>query len=107
MTVPRLEVRLDRVAHNARTLVARLAERGVSVTGVTKAALGSPALAHVLQRSGVVALGDSRIENLERLRRAEVRGPLTLIRSPMLSQVDRVVATADMSFNTEVEVLAR
>jgi ornithine racemase len=105
MSAPRLEVDLDKVGHNARTLVTRLGRRGLAVTGVTKATLGSPDVARVLLDAGVERLGDSRIENLEALRRSGVDAPLTLIRSPMLSQVDRVVATADTSCNTEVSVL--
>jgi len=105
VTAPRLEIRLDRIAHNARTLVERLGARGIAVTGVTKATLGSSDVAAVLLDAGVVALGDSRIENLEALRRAGITAPLTLIRSPMPSQVDRVVGTADVSLNTEPDVL--
>ena len=55
VTAPRLEIRLDRIHHNARTLVDRLAERGISVTGVTKATLGSPEVARELLRAGVSA----------------------------------------------------
>ena len=32
---------------------------------------------------------------------------MTLIRSPMISQVERVVAHADVSFNTEMEVIGK
>lgn len=106
MSAPRLEIDLARIGHNARTLVARLAPRGLAVTGVTKAALGSPELGHTLVGAGVHMLGDSRIENLERLRRAQVPGRLALLRSPMASQLDRVVKTADVSFNSELDILA-
>lgn len=102
---PRLEVDLDKIEHNARSLVERLAECGISVTGVTKASLGSPAIARALVRAGVNGLGDSRIENIESMRRAHVLAPMTLIRSPMLSQVDRVVQQAGLSFNSEFAVL--
>jgi predicted amino acid racemase len=107
MTGPRLEIDLDKIGHNARTLVQRLAERGIAVTGVIKATLGSPEVARTLLRGGVSGLGDSRIENIERMRRAGVSGSMTLIRSPMISQVDRVVMHADVSFNTELEVISR
>ncbi len=107
MTAPRLEIDLDRIQHNASTLVERLGNRGISVTGVTKAALGSPEIAGALVRGGVSALGDSRIENIEALRRAHVSASMMLIRSPMLSQADRVVAQADVSFNTELEVISK
>ena len=105
MTAPRLEIDLDKIHHNARTLVERLADRGISVTGVTKATLGSPEIAVALLRAGVSALGDSRIENIEAMRLANVPGSINLIRSPMLSQADRVVAHADVSFNTELDVI--
>ncbi|MCU1375091.1 MAG: hypothetical protein JWO68_2377, partial [Actinomycetia bacterium] len=83
------------------------AGRGVAVTGVTKATLGSPEVARELVRAGVAGLGDSRIENLEALRAAGLTAPMTLIRSPMVSQVDRVVAGAEVSLNTELEVIER
>jgi ornithine racemase len=103
---PRLEIDLDKIHHNAHTLVQRLARSGISVTGVTKATLGSPAIAAALVRAGVHGLGDSRIENIETLYRAGMAIPLTLIRPPMLSQVDRVIACADTSCNTELDVIA-
>ena len=37
---PRLEIDLDKIYHNAYTLVQRLKRHGISVTGVTKATLG-------------------------------------------------------------------
>jgi predicted amino acid racemase len=107
MTAPRLEIDLDKIFHNARTLVELLAKRGISVTGVTKATLGSPEIAGAWLRAGVNAIGDSRIENIESMRHAFVPASMTLIRSPMLSQVDRVVRHADVSFNTELDVISK
>ncbi len=105
MTAPRLEIDLDKIHHNASELVERLGDRGISVTGVTKATFGSPRIAETLLQSGVRGLGESRIERIEALRRAGVRAPISLIRSPMLSQSDRVVMAADLSFNTELDVI--
>ena len=107
MTAPRLEIDLDKIHHNARTLVELLAQRGISVTGVTKAILGSPEIAGALLRAGVSALGDSRIENIEAMRHACVPASMTLIRSPMLSQAEQVVTHADVSFNTELDVISK
>lgn len=103
MTGPRLDVDLGRIAENARVLVDRCAERGISVTAVTKAMLGAPELARSL--GGVEALGDSRIENIERMRAAGIESSMLLLRSPMPSQIERVVAADLMSVNTEVDVL--
>ena len=104
---PRLEIDLEKIRHNASTLVKRLELRGISVTGVTKATLGSPEIAGVLLQAGVRAIGDSRIENIEALRGAGILAPMTLIRSPMMSQVERVVAHADVSFNTDLDVIGK
>jgi predicted amino acid racemase len=100
-----LEIDLAKIEHNAVWLVRILAERGISVTGVTKATLGSPEIAKAWLGAGVTALGDSRVENLRALRAAGITAPLTLIRSPMLTQVDLVVRHADTSLNTEVAVI--
>lgn len=105
MTAPRLEIDLEKILHNAATLVEWLRDRKVSVTGVTKAMLGAPELARVLLQAGVSGLGDSRIENIEAMRDAGISAPMTLIRSPMLSQSKRVVINADVSFNTEIDVI--
>jgi predicted amino acid racemase len=107
MTAPRLEIDLEKIRHNAATLASRLKARGIAVTGVTKATLGNPLIAGVLLQAGVRGLGDSRIENIETMRHAGVRAAMTLIRSPMMSQADRVVAHADVSFNTELDVISK
>lgn len=106
ITAPRLEIDLRKLHQNARTLVDRLSRRGIAVTGVTKSSLGSPELARVLLQAGVRGLGDSRIENIEAMRYAGIGATMTLIRSPMISQVGRVVAHADISANTELDVIA-
>jgi predicted amino acid racemase len=105
VTSPRLEINLAKIEHNAVSLVKNLAGRGISVTGVTKATLGSPEIAKVWLRAGVTGLGDSRVENLEALRVAAITARLTLIRSPMLTQVDLVIRHADVSLNTEIAVI--
>lgn len=105
MPAPRLEIDLEKIHHNADTLVKRLARRGISVTGVCKATLGSAEIANALLRAGVSFLGDSRIENIEAMRLAKVPAEMILIRSPMLSQVQQVIMAADVSCNTEIEVI--
>ena len=107
MAAPRLEIDLEKIYHNASTLVKRLACRGISVTGVTKATLGSAEIATTLLRAGVRTLGDSRIENIEAMRLAQVPATMVLIRSPMLSQVKRVIRHVDVSVNTEIEVIRK
>ena len=106
---PRLDIDLGKIYHNAHELVTRLAKHGISVTGVTKAALGSVEIGNTMLRAGVTGIGDSRIENIKAMRLtcadALIRdASMTLLRSPMLSQVKQIVTYADMSFNTEIAV---
>jgi predicted amino acid racemase len=100
-----LDIDLDKIGQNARHLVNRAAGLGVSVTAVTKAMLGEPQLARTLGNAGVVALGDSRIENIERMRHAHITTPMVLIRSPLPSQIDRVVRSNAISVNGDLDVL--
>ena len=53
MNAPRLEIDLGKIQHNAHTLVERLARRDISVTGVTKATLGSTEIAQTMLLAGV------------------------------------------------------
>lgn len=106
MPSPRIEIRVDLLEHNARVLVERLGAKGIAVSAVTKAALGSPEVARALLAGGVSGLADARVDNVERLRDAGIDAPVFLIRSPMPSQVDRVVRMCDVSANTEPGVLA-
>ena len=102
----RIEADLDKVEDNTRVLVDRLAATGIRVTGITKAVLGSPGVGAAMLRGGAGGLGDSRVSNLARLAELDRPPSRTLIRSPMLSQVARVIEVADVSLNTESVVLA-
>lgn len=53
----------------------------------------------------MATIGESRIESIEGLTAAGVGVPMLLIRSPMLSQVERVVAHAAISCKSELSVL--
>ena len=68
MATPRLQIDLKKIHHNARRLVEHLGSKGVTVTGVTKGALGSPDIATAMLRAGVESIGDSRIENIQKMR---------------------------------------
>ena len=105
MSAPLLEIHLGRLHHNAKTLVGRLALQGIAVTGVSKATLGLPEIVHTWVDAVVASIGESLIENIEGLTAAGVGVPMLLIRSPMLSQVERVVAHAAISCNSELSVL--
>jgi predicted amino acid racemase len=105
MSCPRIEVDLAKIRRNTQTLVSRLGPRGISVTGVTKAVCGHPAIAMAMLEGGAVGLADARITNVQRLRAAGLTDPITLIRTPMLSQADHIVQSCETSYNTEMLVI--
>ncbi len=105
MPAPRIEIELDKLAHNASKLTALYDTKGVCVTAVTKGVCGSPRIASALLDSGIHSFGDSRIANIQKMREAGLDAQFILIRSPMLSEVERVVECADMSLNTEISII--
>ena len=102
-----MDIRLDKITHNAWYLRALYASKGVRVTAVTKGVCGSPRIARALLWGGIRSLGDSRLANIQRMRAAGLCAQYVLIRSPMLSQAERVVELADISLNTELSVIRR
>lgn len=103
---PWLSIDLAKIEENARAIVRTCAQHGIGVTGVTKATCGSSAVARAMLRGGVSSLGESRLENVARLRAAGVECPIMLLRVPALSRVDEVVQAVDLSLDSEPAVLA-
>ena len=104
-TVPRarLVVDLNRIEHNARTLVNRLP--GVDIVGVTKVSCGDGRVAAAMVEGGVKALADSRHANLVRLREAAVDVPVWLLRGSRPDEAAETVRLADVSLNSELETV--
>jgi len=105
MPAPRIEIELDKLVHNARKLSVLYGSKGIYVTAVTKGICGSPRIASALLNSGIRSFGDSRIANIQKMREAGIAAQFILIRSPMPSEVERVVEFADVSLNTEISVI--
>lgn len=106
MGAPCVSIDLDKIERNARAIVRLCAEYGIEVTGVTKGTCGSPEVARAMLRGGCTSIGDSRMVNVRKLRAAGVATSYMLLRIPPLSGVDEVVASVDLSLNSELAVLA-
>lgn len=105
MKTPYLTIDLDKIKHNARTIVDLCNERGIAVTGVTKGVCGHPEVASAMLCGGVASIADSRLKNIQRLRNAGLDTALMLLRVPPLSVVEEVVESVDLSLNSELAVL--
>jgi predicted amino acid racemase len=107
MSTPRIEINLEKISHNAKTLTELYASRGIDVIGVTKVVCGDPDIADVLIKNGISVLADSRIENIRKMRNAGIQAEFLLLRTPLLSQTEAAVKHTDISLNSEISVIER
>ena len=103
--MPRLEISLNKIKHNAKTLKKLFAKKGVSVTAVIKGVTGSPEVANALVECGIDSIGVSLIGNIKKMKEAGVKADFMLTRLPMLSEAEETIKYADISLNSEIETL--
>jgi predicted amino acid racemase len=102
---PRVEINLQKIRHNAKVLRNLYGEKGIHITGVVKGVSASLEVAKTLMEAGITSLADSKITNIKKLKMAGLKATLILLRTPALSEVRQVVEFADISMNTELEVI--
>ncbi len=66
---------------------------------------GDPHIARMYLKAGVDAIGDSRIQNIVKMRKNGIEGPYELIRIPMISEVPLAVENSDVILISEIRVL--
>ena len=98
-------VDLGKVRANARTVVDHLP--GISVVAVTKVTCGSPQVGRAMLAGGARALGDSRLENAQRLRDAGLTAPIWLLRAPPPERAGETVQLTDVSLQSELETVLK
>ncbi|KKB37412.1 alanine/ornithine racemase family PLP-dependent enzyme [Bacillus thermotolerans] len=102
---PRIEINLDKIRHNAKTLKDLYGKKGIQITGVVKGVGASLKIAEALVESGIKSLADSKIANIKKLKQSNLNAILMLLRTPALSEIEEVVRFADISMNTELDVV--
>ncbi|MDX1770840.1 MAG: alanine/ornithine racemase family PLP-dependent enzyme [Planococcaceae bacterium] len=103
--LPRIEINLAKISHNAEMLLKLYGSKGIELMGVTKGVCGSPEIAKVLVGKGMQMLGDSKVKNLKRMHDAGIHAEFVLLRSPALSEIAKVIQTVDVSLNSELIVM--
>jgi predicted amino acid racemase len=105
MSGPVITVDLKKIEDNTRVIVDFCGEHDIDVIGVSKVTCGMPSVAKAMIAGGVKGIGESRIENINRLRTSGINHPVTLLRIPPLSGVDEIVNSVDISLNSELSVI--
>ncbi len=100
---PLLTIDKSKLAHNARAAIELCGRMNIEPVAVTKLFQGDPQIARILAENGIKYFGDSRIQNLIRLK--DVPGNKALIRIPMRNEIDQLVEYADMSLNSELDTI--
>jgi predicted amino acid racemase len=103
MSYPKLEINVRKLEYNARVEVESLKKVGVTVMGVNKVFNGLPETAAAIVKGGIETVAESRVGNLKKIKDVPCRK--CLLRSPLLSQIEDTIRYADISLNTEIEVI--
>ena len=102
---PKLEINVAHLRHNVAKIVDKCGSMGIQVAGVVKGANGLVEVSKAFDEAGVAFIASSRLEQLEDAKDAGIEKKMMLIRIPMLSEVEDVVRIADISLNSELEVI--
>lgn len=105
---PCVEVNLSKITHNAKEVLSMCNKKGINVIGVTKVFCAEESIVQAILNGGITHIGDSRIQNLKKLKDIDCKK--TLLRISMESEAEDVVKYSDISMNSElntIQVLSR
>jgi predicted amino acid racemase len=103
--MPRLEIDINKIKHNAKTLKELFAEKGISVTAVIKGVTGSPEVANAILECGITYIAVSLVQNIKKMKEFGVKAKFLLTRLPTHTEVPDVVKHADISLNSEISTI--
>jgi len=99
---PQIIIRPKKIIENTLKVMSWLKPYNIDICGVTKVTCAHPAVVRALLDAGINEIGDSRLENLVRIRPLVGRDyPLMLLRLPMISEAEEVVAYSDVCLISE------
>lgn len=102
---PKLTVDTRKLYNNIKTVVDDCSSQGISIAGVIKGFNGIYEAALQFVKAGCSQLATSRMEQIIDAREKGIDAEFMLVRIPMLSEAEEVAAYADMSLNSEIEVI--
>jgi predicted amino acid racemase len=100
---PCIEVDLSKITHNTKEILSICNPKGIDITVVTKGFCAESPVVEAMIQGGIAQIGDSRIQNLIKLKGINCKK--TLLRLPMLSEVEDVVKYSNFSLNSEIETI--
>ena len=107
MKNPRLNINLEKITHNTKSILKMCKTKKIEVIGVSKGCCADEQVVQAMLKGGIKTLGDSRIQNLKKLKDASINAEMMLIRIPMHSELKDVVEYADISLNSEIATIEK
>ena len=104
MNTPYLTIDLRKLEHNLKIILDLCKKNHLKLTPVTKVIMGDPRIATMYTKY-TDSIGDSRIHDIKRMIRNEVKSSFMLIRSPTIQESREVVTLCDCSLNSELSVI--
>jgi len=101
----RLEIDINKIKHNAKTLKELFAKKGISVTAVIKGVTGSHEVANAILESGITTIAVSIVQNIKKMKEFGVKAEFLLTRLPTHTEVPYVVKYVDISLNSEISTI--
>lgn len=102
----RVIIDLPRLRHNLSEIAGWMEKQDASWTVVTKVLCGHTDTIRALQMLGVRSIGDSRLENISHIERVIPNLESWYLRVPDLSSIEDVIRFADVSLNSELDVIS-
>ena len=102
---PRLIVNMNKMRNNAKMIHDLCKGNEIELACVIKGFNGIPEIAEEMVKSGCRQLGSSRMEQLKEIKLRGLGIDTLLLRIPMISEAELVIKYADISLNSQKEVL--
>ena len=102
---PRVEINSNKITHNVELLSKLCNSSGITIVGVSKVFCSEKPIVDAMLKGGIKSIADSRIENLMKINELHCRK--YLLRIPMQSEANEVVAFSDISLNSEIDTIKK
>ncbi len=100
---PCIEIDLSKITYNSKKILSFCSEAGIKLTAVTKVFCGKLPVVEAVLKGGITSIGDSRIENLKKLKGLSCEK--MLLRIPMLNEIEEVVSYSDITLDSELATI--
>lgn len=99
---PKMTINVGYFKDNLRYMMQLLKRQHIKLVPVTKVFRAEQTLIDIINQTDIEVIADSRISNLMHMKTDKMK---MLLRIPMLSEVQDVIKYADISLNSELEVI--